>query len=324
MDGKSPHRSPISRVWLCPGEPETPCSNPDAVRCRSEIFLRSGRGIACLGRRKRGLRPQCKPARSGEQSPPESLRRRLRVIENTGGRSEKTAKARSMRSRKRTHRVTQRHKKSQKRRRQGSGSLASHCGQLAGCSDHASSHSACSRRFQVAPSPLVPGLRRRWRFELPRLSHPSALPSSRSPVARIPCVQPCLPMSNRVSPAHSSSDLPAMELRVASSLASFGAALCKVSGFPVSRLPAALANAASRFPRLLHLPASPAMEIQVAPSLASFSVAGAQSPGYPRFCSSSPAFPMRPRVAPNPASSGRADGEFLGCPASSSPGLASL
>jgi len=131
-------------------------------------------------------------------------------------------------------------------------------------------------------------------------------------------------MSDRVSPAHSSSDLPAMEIRVASPLASFGAALRPVSGFPVSRLPAALANAFSGLPQILHLPAAPAMEIQVAPSLASFSVAGAQLPGYPESCASSPAVLMRLRVAPNPASSGRADGEFLGRPASSALGLASL
>jgi len=126
-------------------------------------------------------------------------------------------------------------------------------------------------------------------------------------------------MRDRVAPARSSSDLPAMEIRVASPLASFGAALRKVSSFPVPRLPAALANAFSGLPQVLHLPASPAMEIQVALFLASFSVAGAQPPGYPESCASSPAVSMRLRVTPNPASSGRADGEFLGCPAFSAP-----
>jgi len=142
------------------------------------------------------------------------------------------------------------------------------------------------------PVPAISGLRRRWSFEFPRLSHPSAPPSSGFPVARTPRVQPCFLMSDRVSPARSSSDLPVMELRVASSLASFSAAFRETPGHPAFPLPAALADGVSGLPRILHLPAPPAMENRVASPLASFGVAGAQSSGYPDSRPSSPAFSM--------------------------------
>jgi hypothetical protein len=57
----------------------------------------------------------------------------------------------------------------------------------------------------------------------------------------------------------------------------------------------------------------PAMGIRVASNLASFSGIGAEAPGRPRSSLFQCRLPMRPRVAPNPASSGLAGGGVSSC-----------
>jgi hypothetical protein len=139
-------------------------------------------------------------------------------------------------------------------------------------------------------SPGCPGwcalqLCRRCVFELPRVSHPSALPAPEPQVAPLPgsssFASPCFP---RVAPASARSGCPGDGARGLPR--AFHPSALPLGGF--FGLPRVLAPSASppsvsaESPRLPHLPVVPAMEPRVAPRLASFGAAGSLNCGLPR------------------------------------------
>src|ERR1035437_1902133 len=113
--------------------------------------------------------------------------------------------------------------------------------------------------------------------------------------------------------------VPAMDIRVASNLASFDATGAGTSGHPLGfALPVAPPDVAAGCPAPWHLQALPAMDIRVAPNFASFDAPSGEAPGcpsasvHPSRLSMSPELPrlshlpalpaMDIRVAPNLAS----------------------
>jgi len=191
--------------------------------------------------------------------------------------------------------------------------------QLAGCSDHASSPLACSRRLQVAPVPLVPGLRRRWEL---RVSSPLA--SFSAAVFEAPG---CPGSSRSAALPDELSGCPDFLIfrlagdGVSSCLAPRVLQRCVPPRFGFPRLPASCRTCRCN-PRVAPVRASSGFSGDGASSfLASRILRRLWRPksGLPRILLLQPAFPMSLRVAPAPASSGRADGELLGFPFRSFP-----
>jgi len=168
--------------------------------------------------------------------------------------------------------------------------------------DHASSRQPCYAVASYLAS-CISWLCRRWIFEFPRISHPSAVLVIKSPGCPESLhPQQRFPMRLRVSPFPASSgcagdgsssflefrilqrcrpnDSPGypdsslfqqrlmMRLRVSPFPASSGCASGEASGLPASS-PSAAERWISGFPRFSHLPAFPAMKPRVAPVLAS-------------------------------------------------------
>jgi hypothetical protein len=103
--------------------------------------------------------------------------------------------------------------------------------------------------------------------------------------------------------------LPAMDLRVASNLASFSTSGSGTWSFlRSSELPVAPADAFPGLPRFLHLPAVPATDLRVAPNLKSFDASGAGASGFPSASHFQLRLPVRLRVAPPLSPSGFALG----------------
>jgi len=155
------------------------------------------------------------------------------------------------------------------------------------------------------PARCTFGLCRRWIFESPRISHPSALPALKLRVAPKPCFRLCLPMSRWVAPASASSGL-----------AGDGS-----SSYPESRILQRPQRSGSELPRRFASLVAPADEspgfpgscifrlcrrrnLRVAPNLPSFGASGAGALGFPSALLIQMRLPVWLRVAPLPAPSG--------------------
>jgi hypothetical protein len=155
------------------------------------------------------------------------------------------------------------------------------------------------------PARCTFGLCRRRSLELPRVSHPSALPSLKPRVAPKPCFRLCLPMSRQVTPASASSGL-----------AGDGS-----SSYPESRILQRFQHSSSELPRSFASLVAPADEspglpgscifrlcrrrnLRVAPNLPSFGASGAGALGFPSALLIQMRLLVWLRVAPRPAPSG--------------------
>jgi len=167
-------------------------------------------------------------------------------------------------------------------------------------------------RLSVSPVPPpdeAPGfpvtsifrLGRRWSFELPRLSHPSAVVCEVSGCPVSSLLQFLLRLRLRVAPSPQSSGLPTVSLRVAPNpllpawpwAQSPGRPGCCSSCLPRDQSPG--------FPGFLTLWLRRLMDLRVSPNFASSGGAVSASSGRPDCCVYGCAAP-RLRVSPNPAS----------------------
>jgi len=142
---------------------------------------------------------------------------------------------------------------------------------------------------------------------------------SEIPVSQSPRFQQCFLMSDRVSPARSSSGFPGDG--ATSCLVSRILRRCPPPDFGFPRLPASCCACRCSL-RVTPVSASSGSSSD---GDSSFLVSRTLQwvwrsiSGLPRILLLQPRCPMSLRVAPNPASSGRADGKFSGCPSSSVP-----
>jgi hypothetical protein len=156
--------------------------------------------------------------------------------------------------------------------------------------------------FTGRPAPFIFRPCRRWSFELPRLSHPSAELALETRVApHIRCTSAASQRAFELPRSLVFRLLPVMDLRWPPNLASFVGPGVESPGSPESSPSSAVSRSVSGSPRILDLPA----------------LAEVESPGCPEASFSSARWLVAVRVSPLPAPSGDASGEFPGRPESS-------